>query len=372
MGAPGLAATSIAEAAAPQRGLASSLDGVSSPVQASAVIATLARRIAVHTLDHVVERGERSSKAPARQAAKVLDRLRTAAGLKNIATRSPAHEWPDVVEDVPMWDSDRKKLEKHRKDHGIAESEADAVTEPVEATPPPPEPEIKVYITRGCPYARAALDLLRQREYAFSVVDVSDDASTRSWLKIATKRNTTPQVFIHGDSIGGFDELRELDHSGELARRLGVTDEAAAFAAPDSEPLPDTARETAEPSSSEAPHSKRRADGTIGLRILRPERSPFENDVTPVDLESSEGHELDGEALLAKVREVLDQCRPMVQADGGDIMLLDVTASSVSVELTGNCVGCPSAQATLRQGIERRLKAHIPQITELRSPQLNL
>lgn len=330
------------------------------------MLVTLARRVAVQTLDHVVKRGERSSKAPARTAARALDRLRTAAGLKQIEVRSPPREWPSQVEDVPMWQSDRKKLEKHRRDQGI-ESEGET---PDKAPAAPPEPPIKVYITRGCPYARAALDLLRQREYQFGVVDVSDDASTRSWLKLTTKRDTTPQVFIHGDNIGGFDELRELDHSGELAKRLGV--EAPGLTRETTTP-PAPATDTPASSSADSSHSKRRADGTIGLRVLRPERSPFEAvDATvpsAVDLDA-QVEPLEGDELLAKVREVLDACRPMVQADGGDIMLLDVTASSVSVELTGNCVGCPSAQATLRQGIERRLRAQIPQITELRSPQL--
>ena len=79
---------------------------------------------------------------------------------------------------------------------------------------------------------------------------------------------------------------------------------------------------------------------------------------------------LEGEALVAAVREVLDECRPLVQADGGDIELLDVQREVVHVQLTGNCIGCPSSQATLKQGIERRLRARIPQIVELRSPQL--
>ena len=41
-----------------------------------------------------------------------------------------------------------------------------------------------------------------------------------------------------------------------------------------------------------------------------------------------------------------------------------------NVQLTGNCVGCPSAQATLKQGIERRLKSRIPQVSRVESPQL--
>lgn len=60
----------------------------------------------------------------------------------------------------------------------------------------------------------------------------------------------------------------------------------------------------------------------------------------------------------------------MVQQDGGDIELLDIVADTVHVQLTGNCIGCPSSQATLKQGIEARLKRRIPQIKGVASPQL--
>lgn len=60
----------------------------------------------------------------------------------------------------------------------------------------------------------------------------------------------------------------------------------------------------------------------------------------------------------------------MVQSDGGDIELLDIIDDVVGVQLTGNCVSCPSSQATLRQGIERKLKQRIPQIKGISSPQL--
>jgi Fe-S cluster biogenesis protein NfuA len=67
---------------------------------------------------------------------------------------------------------------------------------------------------------------------------------------------------------------------------------------------------------------------------------------------------------------VLDECRPMIQQDGGDVELVDIVADVVHVRLTGNCIGCPSSQATLKQGIEARLKRRIPQIRGIASPQL--
>ncbi len=60
----------------------------------------------------------------------------------------------------------------------------------------------------------------------------------------------------------------------------------------------------------------------------------------------------------------------MVQSDGGDIELLDIIDDVVGVRLTGTCIGCPSSQATLRQGIERKLKQRIPQLKGISSPQL--
>src|SRR5690606_23732911 len=108
---------------------------------------------------------------------------------------------------------------------------------------------------------------------------------------------------------------------------------------------------------------------TIKLPVIHPERSPFEallDDPTA----GADQPPLEGDELIARVREVIESCRPLVQADGGDIELLDVTADTVGVRLTGNCIGCPSSQATLKQGIERKLKQQIPQIKGITSPQL--
>jgi Fe-S cluster biogenesis protein NfuA len=65
-----------------------------------------------------------------------------------------------------------------------------------------------------------------------------------------------------------------------------------------------------------------------------------------------------------KVQNVLDLIRPAVQADGGDIELVDFTESSgtVSIRFHGACHGCPSSTMTLQHGIERNLKEKIPEI----------
>jgi len=67
--------------------------------------------------------------------------------------------------------------------------------------------------------------------------------------------------------------------------------------------------------------------------------------------------------MKEKVAQVLDEVRPALQADGGDVELVDVTADGVvQLKLTGACHGCPMAQMTLTQGIEQALKDAIPQV----------
>jgi Fe-S cluster biogenesis protein NfuA len=63
------------------------------------------------------------------------------------------------------------------------------------------------------------------------------------------------------------------------------------------------------------------------------------------------------------VQEALNDIRPQLQADGGDIELVEVTADGiVKVRLVGACSGCPGAQMTLQLGVERAVKARVPDI----------
>ena len=63
------------------------------------------------------------------------------------------------------------------------------------------------------------------------------------------------------------------------------------------------------------------------------------------------------------VEEVLNLIRPSLQADGGDVALVDVEADgTVVVELQGACKGCPMSQMTLANGVERILKERIPEV----------
>lgn len=68
--------------------------------------------------------------------------------------------------------------------------------------------------------------------------------------------------------------------------------------------------------------------------------------------------------MKEKVQEVINEIRPNLQADGGDIDLIDVTDDGiVKVKLRGACSGCPGAAMTLKMGVERILKERIPEVT---------
>ncbi|MBA7507230.1 MAG: NifU family protein [Hadesarchaea archaeon] len=67
--------------------------------------------------------------------------------------------------------------------------------------------------------------------------------------------------------------------------------------------------------------------------------------------------------MREKVKAVLDEIRPALQADGGDVELVDVTKEGVvRVRLVGACAGCPMSTMTLAFGIERTLKERVPEI----------
>jgi Fe-S cluster biogenesis protein NfuA len=70
--------------------------------------------------------------------------------------------------------------------------------------------------------------------------------------------------------------------------------------------------------------------------------------------------------MREKVQEVLNMVRPTLQADGGDVELVDVSAEGVvSVKLTGACGSCPMSTMTLKMGIEKTLMEHLPEVKEV-------
>jgi Fe-S cluster biogenesis protein NfuA len=69
--------------------------------------------------------------------------------------------------------------------------------------------------------------------------------------------------------------------------------------------------------------------------------------------------------LQTRIEAVLQRLRPFLQADGGDIQLLDVMGNKARVRLTGKCAGCPSAHLTLHVGVEMAIKEEVPEFDEL-------
>jgi len=70
--------------------------------------------------------------------------------------------------------------------------------------------------------------------------------------------------------------------------------------------------------------------------------------------------------MKEKVQAVLSEIRPMLQRDGGDIELVEVKDNGqVLVKLQGACSGCPGATMTLKLGVERLLKAKVPEVKEV-------
>lgn len=67
--------------------------------------------------------------------------------------------------------------------------------------------------------------------------------------------------------------------------------------------------------------------------------------------------------MKEKVAAILDRIRPSLQADGGDVELVDVSDDGiVKVRLVGACAGCPMSTLTLKNGIERILKENVPEV----------
>lgn len=72
--------------------------------------------------------------------------------------------------------------------------------------------------------------------------------------------------------------------------------------------------------------------------------------------------------MKEKIEAALNKIRPVLQADGGDVELVDVSDDGVvSVRLTGACQGCPMSQITLKNGVERVLVKEVPQVKRVES-----
>ena len=70
--------------------------------------------------------------------------------------------------------------------------------------------------------------------------------------------------------------------------------------------------------------------------------------------------------LMQKINSAIESVRPYLNADGGDVQLIDITDDlNVKVRLTGACDGCPFSMMTLKAGIEQAIRKNVPEIKEL-------
>lgn len=98
-----------------------------------------------------------------------------------------------------------------------------------------------------------------------------------------------------------------------------------------------------------------------GVPPCRPDGGTIMTDASPVPT-----GKLTNRSLHDRVCDVLDQVRPFIRGDGGDIELIDVDDSGVvRVRLHGACIGCPSSAITLALGIERNLRDQVPEVTRV-------
>ncbi|MGH7773891.1 MAG: glutaredoxin 3 [Candidatus Binatia bacterium] len=82
-------------------------------------------------------------------------------------------------------------------------------------------PRVIIYTKDYCPFCSRAKALLRSKNVDFEEIDVTHDGLLQEEVQRSSGRRSVPQVFIDGESVGGFDDLRELDASGELDQLLG-------------------------------------------------------------------------------------------------------------------------------------------------------
>lgn len=78
------------------------------------------------------------------------------------------------------------------------------------------EQPVKIFTTPLCGFCMMAKRLLQSRGIGYEEVNASGQPELRAWLVNASGQRTVPQVFIHGQSIGGYTELNALDRAGEL------------------------------------------------------------------------------------------------------------------------------------------------------------
>lgn len=83
-------------------------------------------------------------------------------------------------------------------------------------------PKVVIYTTAYCPYCTRAKALLRSKDVDFEEIDVTHDEHLQEEVKRLSGRSTVPQIFINGRLVGGFDDMKQMDATGDLDRLLGI------------------------------------------------------------------------------------------------------------------------------------------------------
>ena len=82
--------------------------------------------------------------------------------------------------------------------------------------------EIIMYSTRFCPYCMRERRLLKNKGVSFKEISVGGNQALWAEMEQRSNRNTVPQIFIEGKSVGGFDDIAALNQAGELNPLLGI------------------------------------------------------------------------------------------------------------------------------------------------------
>lgn len=79
-----------------------------------------------------------------------------------------------------------------------------------------------MYSTQFCPYCMRARRLLKQKGVDYTEIPVGGDRALWKEMEQRSGRNTVPQIFINGESVGGYDDIAALDRQGKLDQKLGI------------------------------------------------------------------------------------------------------------------------------------------------------
>jgi len=82
--------------------------------------------------------------------------------------------------------------------------------------------EVIMYSTQFCPYCMRARRLLKQKGVDYTEIPVGGDRALWKEMEQRSGRNTVPQIFINGESVGGYDDIAALDRQGKLDQKLGI------------------------------------------------------------------------------------------------------------------------------------------------------